>query len=226
MSTCPHLKGELRPELPEVPERMKHLPIDRGYPVPWFVHWSEGKPEFRIMDAPKMIQAIRESLCWVCGQAFTNRRKFFVLGPMCSINRISAEPPCHEECALFSVTGCPFLTKPHMVRRENDLPEEVVVQEGHNPSNPEAMAIWHTRSFQIYQSDSTRVPLFIVGDPIDTAWFVEGRPATRAQVTEALIAGALLLMEEAKAKGPEEVREMKLKIAYVIDNPLPREVAA
>jgi hypothetical protein len=41
-------RGRLRPELTELPLRMRGLPLDeRGYPVPWFVAWIDGKPEFR-----------------------------------------------------------------------------------------------------------------------------------------------------------------------------------
>ena len=28
-----------RPELEPLPDRMKRLPVHRGYPVPWFVEW-------------------------------------------------------------------------------------------------------------------------------------------------------------------------------------------
>lgn len=47
-----------------LPARMRDLPIDdRGYPVPWFVAWVDGKPEFRAMDQEKFIRALREKLC-------------------------------------------------------------------------------------------------------------------------------------------------------------------
>lgn len=69
MSGCPHHQGAVRPELEALPERMRSLPLDhRGYPVPWFVAWIEGKPEFRAMDADKFRRAIREKRCWVSRQ--------------------------------------------------------------------------------------------------------------------------------------------------------------
>ena len=60
----------LRPELDAagMPDRMKLLPIDdRGYPVPWFVDWIDGKPEFRAMDPTKWRRAVTEQRCWTCG---------------------------------------------------------------------------------------------------------------------------------------------------------------
>src|SRR5215831_18617572 len=113
----------LRPELPPLPRRMKALPVDRGYPVPWFVEWIDGVPDFRIMDGRKLVRAVRERLCWVCGQPLGSFLAFTV-GPMCAVNRISSEPPSHRDCAVFSAKACPFLTRPTMRRREAGRPEE------------------------------------------------------------------------------------------------------
>ena len=42
---------KLRAELEALPARLHFLPVDeRGYPVPWFVAWRDGKPEFRAME--------------------------------------------------------------------------------------------------------------------------------------------------------------------------------
>src|SRR5688500_69447 len=108
--------------LPPIPSAIAKLTRDeRGYPVPWFVSWLDGKPEFRVADASKFRLALRERRCWVCGER-TKRRKdnwpdlTFVLGPMCTITRTTAEPPCHFECAEFSAMACPFLSMPKAKR--------------------------------------------------------------------------------------------------------------
>src|SRR5437764_29347 len=102
----------LHPNLPALPSRLKLLPVDeRGFPVPWFVAWIDGKPDFRVVDQRKMAIAVSEKRCWVCGD-FLGRYMAFVIGPMCAVNRVSSEPPSHRECAEFSVRACPFLTKP------------------------------------------------------------------------------------------------------------------
>ena len=42
--------------LPPMPSRIAALPVDeRGYPVPWFVAWIDGKPEFRCADPAKFL---------------------------------------------------------------------------------------------------------------------------------------------------------------------------
>ena len=89
-------------KLEPIIERMKDLPIDsRGYPVPWFVAWVDGIPEFRASDGEKFYLAIKKDLCWVCGNKL-GAFKTFVSGPMCGINRNTAEPPCHLDCAEWS----------------------------------------------------------------------------------------------------------------------------
>lgn len=96
---------EIRPELEALPVRLRKLPVDaRGYPVPWFVDWIEGPegrvPEFRAMDPRKWVRAVKERLCWVCGEAL-GRWLVFPIGPMCAITRTTAEPPSHLDCALL-----------------------------------------------------------------------------------------------------------------------------
>ena len=45
-------------DLPPLPRRFLGLPIDdRGYPVPWFVHWVDGKPDFRLVRPDGAVEA-------------------------------------------------------------------------------------------------------------------------------------------------------------------------
>src|SRR5262249_28082369 len=142
-----------------LPERMKRLPVDaRGFVVPWFVEWfhADGKPlesvstpiragdypDFRVVDSRKMGLAYRNRLCWVCGGVL-GRHLAFTVGPMCIVNRTSGEPPAHRECAIFSAIACPFLSKPAVERRENNLPmpEEIRVHPAMLQRNPGVAAV-------------------------------------------------------------------------------------
>ena len=52
-----------------IPERIARLPLDkRGFPVPWFVQWDDGVPNFPVMDPDKFRLAISFNRCWCCGQ--------------------------------------------------------------------------------------------------------------------------------------------------------------
>jgi hypothetical protein len=206
MNQCPH-QHAMRSDLPPgIPERMKHLPIDeRGYPVPWFVGWiDENTPEFRSMDYKKFIRALKEKLCWVCGNPL-GRHLAFVLGPMCTITRTTAEPPSHRECAEWSVKACPFLSKPKIVRREIEEREiqcagEAILR------NPGASAIWMTRLYTPF-SDGKGGVLLRVGDADEVTWWREGRSATREEVEESIRTG-LPLLYAADDNNPEAVAEI------------------
>ncbi len=76
----------------EVPPRIAKLPKDqRGYHVPWFVAWIDGVADFRVTDNAKLVRAVNERRCWVCGEKM-GRHLAFLIGPMCAVNRVSAEP--------------------------------------------------------------------------------------------------------------------------------------
>src|SRR5262245_5294347 len=118
MTEMPDINASIR-DIP-IPDRMKHLPIsDQGYPIPWFVpEDKDGNPVVSAGDPDKRRRAYQYRLCWCCGQKL-GRHLHFVLGPMCIINRATAEPPLHRECALYSVQACPFLSRPKMRRNPN-----------------------------------------------------------------------------------------------------------
>jgi hypothetical protein len=192
--TCPHMK---------MPERIAALPVDpvRKLPVPWFVAWVDGKPEFRAMDGRKLSCAIREKRCWVCGDKL-GRIFTFVVGPMCGINRTSAEPPSHTECARYSATHCPFLKRPHMDRREGGLDDiGATSPAGHMIArNPGVTLLWTTRSYLTFD-DSKGGMLFRIGPPVSLEWFREGRAATRAEVAESVRSGLPILADVARQQG-------------------------
>lgn len=199
---CPHA---LRADIPAPPRLMQDLPIDkRGYPIPYFVDWFDGEPEFRAMDQKKFVAAVNKRLCWTCGKPLFGE-EVFVIGPMCAVNRISSEPPSHRECAVYAATACPFLSKPHMVRREGNYPA-TAGSKNQPPGimlarNPGVTLLWYTKRHKILQ-----VPngvLFQIGRPFKTEWYREGRTATRAEVQEALDSGIPILRAESlRLDGP------------------------
>lgn len=197
------MKHKLREDLPPLPDRIAALPVaENGYPVPWFVAWDKGKPVFPAADGEKLRRAVKEKLCWVCGEPLTVR-KAFVIGPMCAVNRISAEPPCHVECAVFSVRACPFLTRPHAKRREVEgsrPPAGIMIYR-----NPGASAVWETVNHLVEHLGRGKV-LFKIGDPLAVTWWAEGRAATRDEVLASIDSGLPLLREMCET--PAEFAEL------------------
>lgn len=199
--------ADLRPGLPPLPDRMRSLPLDhRGYPVPFFVAWVDGKPDFRVADGAKRRDCVRFHLCWLCGQTL-GRHMAFVIGPMCAVNRVSAEPPSHRDCAEFAAKACPFLAMPKMERREGGIPDGVKDPAGVMiRRNPGVILVWVTRGYEIFNAGNGQ--LIRIGDPTETLWFAEGRPATRAEV-EASIQTGLPALEAACAGDEEQLAALR-----------------
>lgn len=199
----------MRPELQAlVTPRIAKLDRDqRGYPIPWFVARINGVADFRVADGEKFARAIHESLCWICGEKL-GRFKTFVIGPMCAVNRISSEPPSHNDCAAFAAQVCPFLANPKVVRRESHMPTAVVPAAGVTIArNPGVTLVWTCERWMVV-GDGRGGNLCKIGDPIHVAWFAEGRPATRAEVEESIRTGLPLLYDVAEKQGQAAVHAL------------------
>ncbi|ARL25456.1 hypothetical protein [Burkholderia pseudomallei] len=185
----------LREGLPTLPPEMVNLPIDeRGYPVPWFVAWVNGKPDFRIADTTKKHRAVRFHRCWICGEPL-GRYRAFVVGPMCAVNRVSSEPPSHLNCALFAVHACPFLILPKATRRDANFPEGAVDPPGiFLTRNPGVSLIWVTREYNVQRVDGDML-FRLVGEPHATLWYCHGRRATREEAQASIDSGLPYLTE-------------------------------
>lgn len=206
----------MNPELiAKPPAAMKFLQKDhRGYVVPFFVEWIDGKPDFRVIDGRKMRRCIEDGLCWLCGGP-TARYVAYVIGPMCAINRVSSEPPSHLACAEYAAQVCPFLTMPKAQRREANLPADGRPMAGVGlKRNPGVTLVWITRDrlapFQVPPGPNGEQPgvLFNVGNPVEVKWFAEGRTATRDEVIASIESGLPELLKVAQIDRAGAVDEL------------------
>jgi hypothetical protein len=93
----------------EVPNFLSHLKIDeRGYPIPFFVAYVNGKPDFRMLEVTKQKQCVEKKLCSICGKKLFEYQ-YFITGPMGLKNGTHSDPPSHRECAEYSMNICPHL---------------------------------------------------------------------------------------------------------------------
>jgi hypothetical protein len=193
----------------KMPARIAKLPIsDTGFPVPWFVAWIDGVPDFRIVDTPKIARAHTYGLCWLCGEPL-GRFKCFVIGPMCAVNRVTAEPPCHRDCAEYAQRACPFLTQPRMKRNDKGMtdyrapPGEMIAR------NPGVTVLWVCHEYSLMQVNNGA--LFRVGAPVEVVFFAQGRQATRAEIMESIETGYPLLRDAAAIDGNEALDELEIQ---------------
>lgn len=198
---CPY-----RPELPPVPQRLLRRPVVRGFPVPWFVAEQAGGYDFRVTEPSKFAAAIMDHRCWICGGRM-GAYKAFVIGPMCAVNRTTAEPPSHRECALWAAVACPFLNQRQSRRREGDLPEL-------NPPPGEpifrqagATLVWVTKAYTLFNDGHDGV-LIEIGEPLETLWYAHGRAATRDEVLASIESGLPILQTIAEEEGAHAVASL------------------
>lgn len=199
---------ELKKGLPPPPARFATLPIDeRGYPVPWFVAWIDGKPDFRVIRPGGIAIAHTRKTCWLCGGKL-GQFKAFVIGCMCAVNRTISEPPSHLECARYAAIACPFLTRPAMRRNEKDMPEGVQGPAGYGlKRNPGIAVVWVTKSYKPF-NDGRGGVLFELGEPTAAEWYREGRRATIEECNTAIEHGLPALLEIAQEEGPKAVAHL------------------
>jgi len=179
---------------------------DKGYPVPWFVPWHDGAWDFRFIRPGKIEEAIQRNVCWTCGETL-ERPCAFVVGPMCAVNRTSAEPPSHVECGVYAAKACPFLARPKLERlsRRTDLDTTHANTAGIMlDRNPGVALVWVTTN----PSYDPRLRLFDIGDPVRTVWYAHSRKATREEVMESINTGLPSLRTLAEEEGPEAVAEL------------------
>lgn len=198
-----------------MPTRIARLPRNNvGYPIPWFVAvQQDGTRDFRVADQHKHLHALRNRLCWVCGDKMGSNLAF-VIGPMCAVNRVSAEPPVHRDCAIYSARVCPFLANPSMRRRTTGLPEGYVPAAGEPIlRNPGVTLVWVTRSVKVIRPDRGNAGLLCrIGDPTETLWFAHGREATRAEVLESFESGLPALQEACEKDDRPDLARRELDV--------------
>ena len=211
---------------PPMPGRIAKLPRDhRGFPIPWFVAVQpDGTRDFRVADGHKNELAVRNKLCWVCGEHL-GRFLSFVIGPMCVVNRCTAEPPCHLDCAEFSATACPFLIRPRMRRNENDLPDGHTVPPGQFITrNPGVACVYTTLSYRRFDAMGSG-KLIKLGEPTSVRWFAESKPASREEVMASIDSGYPLLLDMARKDGAEAIEELEFLMERAMSLLPPEEAA-
>jgi len=190
----------------DMPDRIARLDRDaRGFPVPEFAMWFDDVPDFRVIKPGYVRKCIIKNNCWICGERL-GVRKAFVIGPMCCINRISAEPPSHRDCALFAAKNCPFLSMPLARRNDRDLPVERSAPGTMILRNPGVCAVWMTKRYDVMRVDNGI--LLQIGEPELIEFYAQGRIATRAEVDHSVSTGLPILEAEARRESPDAWREL------------------
>lgn len=164
MEKCPYSNARAHGYEPfnvPMPAAIAALPkTEQGYPVPFINFVSEkGIPDLRVTDAMKVLRAVQEKLCGICGQKL-GYWVVFVGGSVSIENRAFSDPAMHEECVRYAIQVCPYLAikgfrhTPHVkLATELDSPNSTFHANPLAPpagsERPERMGMYFTRDFEI-----------------------------------------------------------------------------
>ena len=193
-----------------LPADMQALPVDaRGIPVPWFVDWPDGKPDFRVVDGRKLSEGWARELCWLCGRRLFAFRAW-IIGPVSMINRCTGEPPAHLDCARVALTRCPFLSNPGMARSASSgaAPGGALVA-----GNSGVSAAWVTKGRGGEMFNPGNGTLFRLHEAHSVEWFHRGARASDEAVRAAFDAAADGLREADRRYGPAAMANLERRIA-------------
>lgn len=184
---------KLRPTLPPIPPDMQDLPVSQhGFPVPYFVKWVDGVPDFRISDLSAMYTCTQMRLCMICGKPLRGEG-VFAMGPISALTRGNDEPPMHRACAEFSAQACPWMLMPAKSRNEAKTKPEGILSTNDLLDTPGAVyegapliwCLYDTDCFGV-QVQPNRTLMYLLGEPREIYWWKEGRRASRDEVIEGL----------------------------------------
>ncbi len=161
-----------------IPPFLKHLKVHdkTGYPIPFFVAYRDGIPDFRLLDQQKQLYCVDQKLCAICGKKLIKDAYYFISGPMGFANKISTDPAMHQECAIYSLETCPHLHFEKAQRRETGI--EDLHKEGqadlHILDKPNVMIMAKARHFDKFPNPAQRGAWLIRYKPVSfDAWVYE-----------------------------------------------------
>jgi len=93
-----------------IPDFLSHLPVYRGFPIPYFVPKDErGVYQLKYASAQKMEACLKYHKCCICFKPLAVGEYYFISGPMGFQTRTDSHPPMHKRCAEYSLEVCPHL---------------------------------------------------------------------------------------------------------------------
>ncbi len=130
---------------------------------------------------------------------------------MSIIEGATPEPPCHYECALFSVRNCPHLsTSASVFSAKYDDAAGYAPQANISKVRSDATAIWMTKGRIPAPFRAGHGILFELQGPERLEWYVGGSPASVGEVRQALdaVLPTLRRTAEREGRGEELVRRL------------------
>ncbi|MCB2109331.1 MAG: hypothetical protein KDE14_16600 [Rhodobacteraceae bacterium] len=159
--------------LPERPDHIMRLPVDgRGYPVPYFASYFDGKPDFRVIDRDKVIATATGKCCTICGGPL-NGEAYFAVGPKALILTCATDGPSHKDCIEYAIRTCPFILNPNARARRSGLPEHPAIREQAIPERPPIYGVVSVRGD--VKIDNSHITILCSWDQADYRFSKDGK---------------------------------------------------
>lgn len=162
--------------LVEQPARIAAMQKDeRGYPIPHTVQWANGKPDFRVIDPEKWVDAVTTCRCGICGEKIEGPMAF-TGGPISIKNRLFTDLPMHKECAEYALQVCPFLAMPKFGYLDNaGYKMPVKVMQAVSNDRPDRFGLAMTDGFQVARIGHAGGDIVIWANEFTSVeWWVNG----------------------------------------------------
>lgn len=137
------------------PALLAARPTFAGLPVPYFVGWVGGRPDFRLLDAQRQGFCFAYAKCAICGSAGPTP-KYLICGPIGLENRVHTEPAVHEACARYALLTCPYLSRADSARRQ-DYPAGSRYSHGGLAEKPDELFLVELDKWQLLRVPSGRL---------------------------------------------------------------------
>lgn len=166
----------------EQPARIAAMQKDeRGYPIPHSVAWVDGKPDFRVIDPNKWIEAVNNYQCGICGQKLEGEMAF-VGGPVSIHNRLFTDLPMHKDCAEYALKTCPYLAAPKfghaslesLAKHGGWKPGEMTVAAAASDVRPSRFGLGVTSGFQLARLGHTGDIVIMANEFTAVSWWRNG----------------------------------------------------
>ena len=165
-----------------VPDKMARVTRKDGVVVPYYVKWEGDKPMMDKVDPEKFKKCVGFRCCWWCGDKL-GKYVTFVNAAISIVNRLSAFPPGHQDCATWAA-------------------------EEFKPLDMDVRVVWTTDDVKVHKTKGGAI-LFVMGDPVNAVKFYkDGRAAEVAEIRAEIEQGLPRLFLSAAEMGQMTVERL------------------
>lgn len=134
-----------------IPAFLSHLPVYRGFPIPYFVpKMPDGSFQLKYASPEKMDSCIEHHKCCICFKPLVKGEYYFISGSIGLSTQTDSHPPMHKKCAEYSLSVCPhmYFEKTERTTKETEQRAEWQIRD-----KPKELFLIHAKRFDAIKPD-------------------------------------------------------------------------